>query len=72
MDATIRYQAVSAGEVDVIDAFSTDGLLKKMNLTTLEDDLQIFPPFYAVNFLRADVRERYPELEPVLSKLDGL
>lgn len=72
MDATVRYQAIASNHVDVIDAFSTDALLEKTKLVTLDDDLQFFPPFYAVNFLRADVLERYPELEPVLSKLDGL
>ena len=71
MDATIRYQAVANGEVDVVDAFSTDALLKKMNLQELPDDLHYFPPFYAVSFTRADVFEKYPELKDVFAKLDG-
>ena len=33
LDATIRYQAVANGEVDVVDAFSTDALLKKIEFT---------------------------------------
>lgn len=71
LDATIRYQAVASGDVDVVDAFSTDALLKKLNLQGLPDDLQFFPPFYAVSFTRADVFEKYPELKPVFAKLDG-
>ncbi|WP_301859986.1 glycine betaine ABC transporter substrate-binding protein [uncultured Megasphaera sp.] len=71
MDATIRYQAVANGEVDVVDAFSTDALLKKMQLKELPDDMQFFPPFYAVSFTRADVFEKYPELKDVFAKLDG-
>lgn len=71
MDATIRYQAVANGEVDVVDAFSTDALLKKMNLQELPDDLHFFPPFYAVSFTRTDLYEKYPELKDVFAKLDG-
>ena len=71
MDATIRYQAVANGDVDVVDAFSTDALLKKMQLQELPDDLHYFPPFYAVSFTRSDVFEKYPELKDVFAKLDG-
>ncbi len=71
LDATIRYQAIANGEVDVIDAYSTDGLLKKMGLVTLTDDLQFFPPFYAVAFTRSEILEKYPELVPVMAKLEG-
>ena len=71
LDASIRYQAVANGEVDVVDAFSTDALLKKLNLQELPDDLQFFPPFYAVSFTRGKVLEDNPELKDVFSKLDG-
>ncbi|MPM45912.1 Glycine betaine/carnitine/choline-binding protein OpuCC [bioreactor metagenome] len=72
LEGSIRYQAITSGEVDITDAFSTDAQLKKMQLVTLEDDLQFFPPYYAVNLTRMDTLEKYPELEPLLSKLDGL
>lgn len=71
LDATIRYQAVANGEVDVVDAFSTDALLKKLQLQELPDDLQFFPPFYAVAFTRGALLKEHPELQQVLSKLDG-
>ena len=71
LDASIRYQAVESGEVDVIDAFATDALLPKTGLVKLEDDAQFFPPYYAVNLVRDQVLEQYPELEQTLSKLDG-
>lgn len=71
MDATIRYQAVTNGDVDVIDAFSTEGLLKKMALQEIPDDIHYFPPFDAVSFNRADLFEKYPELKDVWARLDG-
>ncbi len=72
LEGNIRYQAIASDEVDITDAFSTDAQLKKMGLVPLEDDLQFFPPYYAVNLVRNDVFARYPELEPLLSKLNGL
>lgn len=72
LEGNIRYQAIAAGEVEITDAFSTDALLKKMELVTLEDDLHFFPPYYAVNFIRADTMQEYPELKPLLAKMNGL
>lgn len=71
LDATIRYQAVANGEVDVVDAFSTDALLKKLNLQGLPDDMGFFPPFYAVSFIRGELLEENPELKDVFAKLEG-
>jgi osmoprotectant transport system permease protein len=71
VDGGLRYTAVNNKESDVIDAFSTDGLLKAFNLKTLEDDKNFFPPYYAVPIIRKDTLEKYPELKDVLSKLAG-
>lgn len=71
VDGGLRYTAVNNKESDVIDAFSTDGLLKTFNLKTLEDDKKFFPPYYAVPIIRKDTLEKYPELKNVLNKLAG-
>lgn len=71
MDAGIRYRAIDEGEVDVINAFSTDGQLKVYNLIILEDDKNFFPPYDAAPFIRQDTLEQYPELEDVLNQLGG-
>lgn len=72
LDASLRYDAIEAGEVDVVDAFATDALLSKLGLTMLEDDLQFFPPYYACNFVDQELLESDPELADLLSSLDGL
>ena len=69
MDGSLRYQALELGEVDVVDAFATDGLIKKLNLTVLEDDLSVFPPYYAIPVFRQEVIESHPELGPLIKKL---
>ena len=71
LDASIRYEAVEAGEVDDIDAFATDALLEKTGLVRLTDDAGFFPPYYAINMVRQEVLDKYPELVDVLSSLDG-
>ena len=53
----------------MIDAFLTDGLLKKFGLTVLEDDKGYFPPYYAIPVVRSEVLEAHPELEDVFEKL---
>lgn len=67
-----RYLALTNGETDVTDAFSTDGLLKKFNLVMLEDDQNFFPPYFAVPILRSGLLEEYPEIGPVLDELGAV
>ncbi|HJP85328.1 MAG TPA: glycine betaine ABC transporter substrate-binding protein [Gemmatimonadaceae bacterium] len=43
----VKYQALASGAVDVIDGYSTDGLLAKYDLMTLVDDRHFFPPYEA-------------------------
>lgn len=71
VDGGLRYTAISNKESDIIDAFSTDGLLKAYNLVTLEDDKKLFPPYHAVPIVRNDTLKKYPELKKVLNKLAG-
>lgn len=71
MDGALRYQALKSGDAQVIDAYSTDGLLKKFNLKVLEDDKEFFPPYYAIPLVREDILKDHPEVEEVLNKLSG-
>ena len=69
MDGSPRYTALLNNNSQVIDAFTTDGLLRKFNLTVLEDDKNFFPPYYAVPLLKQKTLEKYPEVETLMSKL---
>ena len=40
----VKYQALEAGAVDVIDAYSTDGRISRYDLTVMADDRGFFPP----------------------------
>ena len=69
IDGSPRYTALINNESDVVDAFATDGLLKKFNLVVLEDDKNAFPPYYAIPIVRNETLEKYPEIEGVLTSL---
>ena len=65
----LAYEALHQGALDVVDAYSTDGKLKKYDLAILEDDRDFFPPYHAANVVREETLARYPELERVLGRL---
>ena len=72
LDGSPRYSALINKDVEIIDAFSTDGLLKKFNLVTLKDDKKFFPPYYAVPLVRQETLDKYPELTDVINSLAGV
>lgn len=72
VNGSLRYSALDGGSVDIIDAFATEGLLKKYGLVVLEDDEHFFLPYYAMPIMRTATYEQYPELEPILDQLGNL
>lgn len=71
VDGGLRYTALMNNESNAIDSFSTDGLLKRFDLTVLEDDQQFFPPYYAVPIVSEETLAKHPELANVLNLLSG-
>ncbi len=71
MDASLRARALVSGDVQVIDAYSTNLELVEYELTVLEDDQQLFPPYQGAPLVREETLMRYPELEGILEKLAG-
>lgn len=69
LDGAPRYVALVNGDVDVIDGFSTDGLMKKFDLKLLEDDKKLFPPYYVIPVINEDKLKEYPEIKPLLKDL---
>ena len=71
MDSTLLYEAADTGDLDVIVIFGTDSLLKKYDMTILEDDQSFFPPYHGAPMCRNEMLEKYPELREVLNSLAG-
>ena len=71
MDIGLKYVAIASKKVDVINAFSTDGLLLKEKLKVLKDDRNYFPAYEAATLIREETLKKYPELDNLLGKLSG-
>jgi osmoprotectant transport system substrate-binding protein len=71
MDLGLLYRALSAHQVDMIAANSTDGPIQALGLTVLEDDKHYFPPYQAVPLVRADALRRWPQIQTALDTLAG-
>ncbi len=71
MDLGLLYRSLLAGQVDIIAANATDGLLSSRDLTILEDDRHYFPPYQAVIVARQAILARNPALGPALAELAG-
>lgn len=67
----VKYQALIAGSVDVIDAYSTDGLLARYPLTVLADDRHFFPPYDAAALVRGALVRSHPSAIAALTELSG-
>ena len=72
MDHGIMYRSINAGEVDVINSYTTDGQLQEFDLRVLEDDKSYFPPYHALPLVRNESLQEYPEIEEVLKQLEGM
>lgn len=71
MQIGLVYDAVQAGEVDVVLGYTTDGRIASYDLKVLEDDLTFFPPYDASVLATNELLEAKPELRDVLQLLVG-
>jgi osmoprotectant transport system permease protein len=70
--AAVKYQALAAGEVDVIDGYSTDGFIVRYDLVVLEDDRGFFPPYEAAALISPAFAREVPAGVAALTELSGL
>ncbi|MBU3181292.1 ABC transporter permease/substrate-binding protein [Clostridium psychrophilum] len=71
VEGGLRYTSLNNKRSDVVDAFSTEGLLKAFNLKVLKDDKHFFPPYDAVPIISSKTLKKHPELKPLVNKLAG-
>lgn len=67
----VKYQALAAGAVDVIDGYSTDGLIAKYDLVVLDDDRHFFPPYQAAAIVSPRMQSEMPGAISALTELSG-
>ncbi|HHB1801340.1 TPA: ABC transporter permease/substrate-binding protein [Listeria monocytogenes] len=71
MEPKLRYNAIKSGDINLLDAYSTDSELAQYKLKVLEDDQQLFPPYQGAPLMLTKTLEKYPELKKPLNKLAG-
>lgn len=69
---TLKYDALSSDEVQVINVFTTDGRLGHEKVKVLRDDKEFFQKYLCGTVIRSDTLEKYPQLESVLMLMDDL
>ncbi len=67
----IKYEALAAGQVDVIDGYSTDGFIARYDLVVLEDDLGFFPAYEAAPLVGPELATTRPAAMVALTELAG-
>ncbi len=67
----VKYQALASGAVDVVDGYSTDGLLARYDLVTLVDDRHFFPPYEAAALIGPRLSRTRPDAVAALVLLSG-
>ncbi|WJY26684.1 MULTISPECIES: osmoprotectant update ABC transporter permease/substrate-binding subunit OpuFB [Sporosarcina] len=71
MEPKLRYQAIETGDINLMDAYSTDSELKEYEMTVLKDDKELFPPYQGAPLLLQKTLDKHPELKEILNTLSG-
>ena len=69
--AAVKYQALASGDVDVIDGYSTDGLIARYDLVVLADDRRLLPPVPGGGAREPIARRDDPRAIATLAELSG-
>jgi osmoprotectant transport system permease protein len=71
LDHDLAYRALSSGEIQATELYSTDAEIKHHNLRVLRDDLNYFPSYECVWLYRSDLASRSPAAYEALRRLEG-
>ncbi len=67
----LAYEALTRGQVDVIDVYTTDPKIASNGLRVLDDNQRFFPDYEALLVYRRDLPQRHPAAWAQLKKLQG-
>ena len=71
LDHGIAYEALAAGEIDVMDLYTTDAKIERFAIVALDDDRRFFPPYDAVLLYRSEIGKRLEPLKKLEGKIDA-
>jgi osmoprotectant transport system substrate-binding protein len=67
----LRYQALKGDQIQVVNGYSTDGMISAMKLKRLKDDKNLWPPYYIVPVVRRDALDANPKIADVLNHVSA-
>ncbi|HET7097622.1 MAG TPA: glycine betaine ABC transporter substrate-binding protein [Casimicrobiaceae bacterium] len=68
----LRYQALKNDQIQVVNGYSTDGMISAMKLKRLKDDKNLWPPYYVVPVVRKEVLDANPKVAEVLNRTSAM
>jgi osmoprotectant transport system permease protein len=71
MEPSLRYVAINLGDVNLIDAYSTDSEIRQYDLVVLQDDKHLFPPYQGAPLMLNRFLQKHPQVAESLALLSG-
>ena len=71
LDHGIAYEALAAGDIDVMDLYTTDAKIERYGIVALDDDRRFFPAYDAVLLYRVDTPQRFSKEFEALKRLEN-
>ncbi|HET7031878.1 MAG TPA: glycine betaine ABC transporter substrate-binding protein [Casimicrobiaceae bacterium] len=68
----LRYQALKNDQIQVVNGYSTDGMISAMKLKRLKDDKGLWPPYYVVPVVRKETLDANPKIAEVLNRTSAM
>jgi osmoprotectant transport system substrate-binding protein len=68
----LRYQALKSDQIQVVNGYSTDGMISAMKLVRLKDDKNLWPPYFIVPVVRKEVLDANPKIADVLNRVNAM
>jgi osmoprotectant transport system substrate-binding protein len=72
LDTGAVYEATDQGACNFGEVFTTDGRIKALDLTVLEDDKQFFPKYNVSAVVQTATLNEHPELKRIFAKITPL
>lgn len=72
IDHGLAYKALEENQIDITDAYSTDGRLAAYNFQALKDDKSFFPDYSAFPLIKKSTLATYPKLKVAIDQLENL
>lgn len=71
MNLGLAYQALGQGDLDVVSAQATDGMIAAMHLKLLKDDKNFFPNYALTPVVRKDFLDKNPDVKDILESVSA-